>query len=583
MRINFLQTKKGERIDLPNKITVFVGPNNAGKSQTLKDIRCMLDRQQSPIKEPVILRDDTSCFNIPTLDDVRSFLYFKDSTSNVNHYTVGGILCNLIQRNSVEIHKPQMDKYDASDDEGRFLFFQYFSKYYFALMDAETRLKLSSETTSFNPLEKEPENLLHTLFKNQDIEKMLQEAFLGAFQQNIKLDISQLTKLCFRIGKEVAKIPADTRVAHKVAKNFPKLDSQGDGYRSFAGIIVGLLLCKERIIMLDEPEAFLHPAQAFYLGKWIGENQGLLGSQLLICTHSSNFLSGMLTGTQELQIIRLQRDGNDTTYNVLAADIAVQLIKNPILSSQRVIEGIFHKGVVICEADADRAIYQSVASICHNSNREILFIHAHNKQTLAVVADVLKDTGTPVTVIADIDILRPGKDLENVYKVLTGQPLEEELNRMQDMLVNHIDSRPEDEVFQELKSNIDKLVEQLNKNEHSLEGARAALKRIHGETSKWSAMKKQGIRWLNDEQRENASQLISYLSKVGFFVVPVGELEGWIDLVEKRKNKWIVPALEAIYDQKTPRGLRLFVGDVLNFFKGNGCSNVESWISETIS
>ena len=122
-------------------------------------------------------------------------------------------------------------------------------------------------------------------------------------------------------------------------------------------------------------------------------------------------------------------------------------------------------------------------------------------------------------------------------------------------------------MLKELKSNVEELIVQFNKGEHTLDGARSALKRILKEASKWSAIKKDGIRALNEEQRSNAMQLIDSLAKVGLFVVPVGELEGWIKLGTSKKNKWIIPALDEINKQRTPEGLKKFIGDVLKFFK----------------
>ena len=565
MRINYLNLKEGEPVGLLHKISVFVGPNNSGKSQTLKDIRILMDRQQANMK-PVILKDDTTCFDIPDLKTIKKEISFVESRSNVNQYTIDGIGSNLIKKNTFDVNIQHIDGYDGySDEQKRNIFFAWFGKSYIAMMDAETRLKLSSETSSFNPSESTPENLLQSLFMNPEIEARLQTAFKKAFSQDIKLDVSQMIKLCLRIGNDVNRIPVDTRMAYSITKDIPKIDYQGDGYRSFAGIVIGLLICKNRIILLDEPEAFLHPAQAFFLGKWIGENCAMLGSQLLICTHSSNFLSGILSGTQDLGIYRLHREGNKTSYNHLTPEIANKLVSNPILSSQRVIEGIFHSGVVVCEADSDRAVYQSVASICHNSNREVLFIHAHNKQTLALVADALLRTGTPVAVIADIDILRPQKDLDDTYKVLASKEMTPELKEMQKRLDSFIESRPDEEVFIELKQNVAELMQQLDEGKHTLEGARSALSRIHRETSKWSAIKRNGVDVLPAEEKENAQKLIAELAKVRLFVVPVGELEGWIKL-DKTKNKWIVPALETIHGRKTPPELSKFVGDILRCF-----------------
>lgn len=566
MRINCLNLKQGEPVQLAHKISVFVGPNNSGKSQTLKDIRLLMDRPQAN-STPVILKDDTTCFEIPDVRTIKKDIPFFASRNNVDHYTFEGIRSNLSEKNSFDIHIPQLESYDGRpDDQKRNMFFSWFGKSYIALMDAETRLRLSSETNSYNPSEERPQNLLQSLFKSTEIESKLRSAFKEAFKQDIKLDVSQLQKICLRVGNNVNQIPADPRTAYTVARDIPKIDNQGDGYRSFAGIVIGLLICKNRIVLLDEPEAFLHPAQAFFLGKWIGENSAILGSQILICTHSSNFLSGILTGTKDLDIFRLNRVGNQTFYNHLTPDVADQLIGNPILSSQRVIEGIFHSGVVICEADADRAVYQSVAAICHNSNREVLFIHAHNKQTLATVAGVLKQTGTPVAVIADIDILRPEKDIDDVYKALTGTVFPRELKIKQNQLDSFIESRPEDEVLLELKQNVSELLDQLNNGNHSMEGARSALSRIKKETSKWSAIKRNGLDALEVSEKENASQLIKELAQKGFFVVSVGELEGWIDLGTHKKNKWIIPALEEINNRKTPQGLSDFVGSVLSFF-----------------
>lgn len=566
MRIKYLAIKEGKPVELHKKITVFVGPNNSGKSQTLKDIRFLLDRPYTPSQLPIILRDSTDCFEIPDFKAIKDTLIIRPSITNVEHYTIEGIKSNLIERSSFDIHDSQIKRYDdINEEQKRKNFFQWFSKFYIALMDAETRLKLASETSSFIPSESTPENLLQSLFLKQDFEEILSKAFKDAFHQDIKLDASQLLKLCFRVGNDLDKIPEDSRTAYKVATRIPKIDIQGDGYRSFVGIILGLLLCKNRIILLDEPEAFLHPAQAYFLGKWIGENKDSLGSQLLICTHSSNFLSGILTGSQDIEIFRLKRTGNNTSYTKIEPKVASSFISNPILSSQRVIDGLFHKGVVICEADADRAVYQLVASKCHNSNREILFIHAHNKQTLALVADMLKQAGTPVAVIADIDILRPDKDLDEVYKVLTDGEIPAELSVLRRKINSYVDNRPEDEVLEELKGRVSEFLHQLELEEHNLEGARSALNRIYRETSKWSAIKKSGINVLEGDIQTCAIQLIEALAIIGLFVVPLGELEGWIDL-GKHKNKWIVPALEMINDRKTPQNLSLFVGRVLHFF-----------------
>ena len=54
-------------------------------------------------------------------------------------------------------------------------------------------------------------------------------------------------------------------------RQFQTLDEQGDGFRSYVGVVLSVLLSEGRTILLDEPEAFLHPMQARRLGAWLAE------------------------------------------------------------------------------------------------------------------------------------------------------------------------------------------------------------------------------------------------------------------------------------------------------------------------
>ena len=124
-----------------------------------------MDRQQSPIKTPVILKQDYSCFDIPNLTTIKKHITFKDSITNIDNYTIGGINSNLFGKSNIEAYKPQIENFDNLDDKvKRNTFISWFGKYYISLMDAETRLRLSSETNSFIPQEAQPDNLLQSLF-----------------------------------------------------------------------------------------------------------------------------------------------------------------------------------------------------------------------------------------------------------------------------------------------------------------------------------------------------------------------------------------------------------------------------------
>lgn len=387
------------------KMTVFVGPNNSGKSQTLsgksqtlrdKRVR-MVDGQKS---KPVII--DNFDFEISTsVEECLEDIDVRDSNYNIAHKTISGLQYDLLSKDSRELYMPTLESELKKDTALNFIL-NNISRYYVANLDSSTRLKLILTTASFNPTSDNPSNLLQALFLDKKNERILIDAFNAAFNMDIKLDYSELISLCLRVAKKLPHLPDDPQQAYLITRDLSKIDSQGDDFKSFVGIVLGLLFSKKRIILLDEPEAFLHPAQAKFLGKWIVDNSDIFEGKILICTHNSNFLSGVLSSDKKVDIYRLNRTENVTHYNLLPPDATDKLSKSPILSSQRVVEGIFHKGVVVCEADADRAVYQSVASIECNSNQEILFIHSHNKQTHKDVAKLLYDAKIPVALIADM-------------------------------------------------------------------------------------------------------------------------------------------------------------------------------------
>lgn len=114
-----------------------------------------------------------------------------------------------------------------------------------------------------------------------------------------------LGTLEYRIGTDFSFVSANPQEAFKQLSSFPLLDTQGDGMRSVLGIVSAIVSVKKPIILLDEPEAFLHPPQALQLGEVIS---GLVESsqQIFIATHSADFLRGLLSSTRDAVIIARQ-------------------------------------------------------------------------------------------------------------------------------------------------------------------------------------------------------------------------------------------------------------------------------------
>lgn len=195
----------------------------------------------------------------------------------------------------------------------------------------------------------------------------------------------------FKVGNNFSLVSNNPQEAFEQLSGYPLLDTQGDGLRSVLGMISAIVSAKKPVLLLDEPEAFLHPPQALQLGEIIS---GLVEPSqqifIAIATHSADFLRGLLSSTRDAVIIHLDRVENITEANVLDSATLNQIITDPLLSSSRVLEGMFYKGVVATEADADTVFYQRLFQKIGSAD-EVHFVNAHNKQTLKKIIDPYKN------------------------------------------------------------------------------------------------------------------------------------------------------------------------------------------------
>lgn len=74
----------------------------------------------------------------------------------------------------------------------------------------------------------------------------------------------------------------------------PLLEQQGDGMRSYMGLLLHILGGAHQITLIDEPEAFLHPPQARLLGRTLA-NRSVGRQQVFLATHSVDVVQAFWT------------------------------------------------------------------------------------------------------------------------------------------------------------------------------------------------------------------------------------------------------------------------------------------------
>ena len=134
-------------------------------------------------------------------------------------------------------------------------------------LNTDGRLNLAASKQVQNLRTQGAKNVLEALFLSgveatEQVRKYIQDIF----EVDVHLDTSNLGMLQYKVGKDLSSISENAQTAYKQLEKYPLLDAQGDGLRSALGIISALVSIKKPIVLLDEPEAFLHPPQAMQLG-----------------------------------------------------------------------------------------------------------------------------------------------------------------------------------------------------------------------------------------------------------------------------------------------------------------------------
>lgn len=552
-KINKLKFTDGTEIE-PGALTLIVGPNNSGKSRFLHDIVTLTTCG----KQPHIVVDSLE-YSLPSNTDelFESYKIEVFNDANNNQVYLRSLSSCMTKLHNIGIGvdwKERLDRLLLLKDENSFnTFGPWFGNTLVAMFSTEDRLKLIKESES---AEKGiTQTLLQAFYKEgAAVEKMASCIVKEAFQKDLKLDFSSLRKILLRVGDDLSSAPLDPREAIAYYENIEKLDDQGDGIRSFVATVLTILVGNRPVLLIDEPEAFLHPPQAFRLGEVVAQNSPS-DRQVFVATHSSEFLRGVLSQRQDVTILRIDRPTNGTsTIKVLQSADVAKFVNDPLLSSTRILDGLFYKGVIIVEADADAVFYQRIGrQLVEADNFHIA--HAHNKQTVAKVLQPYQSLGIRYAAIVDFDVIR----VKNEFRALVNEfqfPLDRQtrLLELREQIVDHIERVPANEllanVIHELEAELTNIQESQATPETKLSNLMGNLKRVRESGTAWKPYKIKGRSALDSDNQALFDELREICSERGLFIVPVGELEGWlvdygIDFTTN-KSKWIVAALQSI-------------------------------------
>jgi hypothetical protein len=321
--------------------------------------------------------------------------------------------------------------------------------------------------------------------------------------------------------------------------SYPTMTSQGDGMRSFAGAILSLLVQPRNIVLIDEPEAFLHPPQAKRLAETVAEETDE-NSQVFIATHDDEIVRALLDAAgNRVTIARITRNQNKNKITVLDHQRIAQLWIDPLLRTSAVLSSLFHSIALFCEGESDVRYFKALLDATRGEGREAdyQFYHVGGKDRIASVASALSALGVPVIAIVDIDILADKGSFVRLLESLGGRP--QEIQSDYQIIASSVADKGRLN-YVEFSEDLRKLASDVEKEKEVSKKAVERSASIVRRASTWQRIKDVGKVGFNGEVL-NAFERINTLAKAsGLLINPEGELEGFCRNVSRsRKAVWL--------------------------------------------
>ncbi|WP_208449908.1 ATP-dependent nuclease [Burkholderia ambifaria] len=499
IRLKFGRTPGSPGISVPTTpITVFVGPNNSGKSRILSEL---FQYCQSGLKNTgALIFDELTFSGFSEADIDLSIERVKQKPNQNESVPAGNVIVGNARLGRSTLPLVDLTEHMRRPQSNHPAFCQWYLKLATLMLDGASRIQLVNNQHA-GDLQEPPQTSFQLLFRDDTKRREVRRIVSEAFGSYFVLDPTNLGQLRVRLSERPPKNDLEERGLHADAVAFHAaavdIAQSSDGVKAFTGILTEVMAGDPHVLLIDEPEAFLHPSLASKLGYELSKAALSTHKNIFVSTHSSSFVMGCIQSGAPVNIIRLTYRAGVATARVLPSDEILELMRHPLLRSTGILNGLFYEFVVVTESDTDRAFYQEVNERLLQLKPEwgiknCLFINAQNKQTVQTILRPLRKLGIPSAGIVDIDVIKEGGTT----------------------WTNLLDGAAVPEISRQ-----------------AMAATRAAIKKAMDASGK--DMKRDGgLNILQGENREAADNLIKQLTDYGIFVVPGGELESWLKRLE---------------------------------------------------
>lgn len=417
------------------------------------------------------------------------------------------------------------------------------------MLTADQRLQLAEPPQNIALARDNPAHPIHFLLRDDKLEADLSERFRAAFGLDLVVHRNAGNIVPLHVGERPRPEGNEDRASLSYIQKLerlPQLHLQGDGMRSFAGVLLATSVGRETVVLVDEPEAFLHPPQARQLGGILAQRpEGR--RQIFVATHSTDILRGILdTSSKHVRVLRLQRSGTANEVCQLSNEQIKTLWGDPLFRYSNILDGLFHEQVVVCESDGDCRFYSATADAIGATETvrppDTMFTYCGGKARLATVIRALRSVNVPVAAVADFDVLSDENPLKSIVESLGGQW--DEIQTDWRTTKAAIDQKKPDLSSKDVTDEIQAILSSV-KDPTFPASAKTRIGEVLRRTSAWAHAKTLGKAFVPHGHAHLAcDRLLLSLRRLGLHVVEVGELECFAKSVGGHGPTWVDAVLQ---------------------------------------
>lgn len=557
-------------------VTAIVGGNNAGKTELLRDILRLaanfdlLKAEVGSDQEPqaVVLADlafapkltaERVLLGLTVIDpEGREGAVVQGIGPNLKtsfRRSVGRELKNLLYRPVMSARSLWMTPLGA------------LMPLRLSFVDLEDRRRLVAPTLAIGPLDG-PENLLQVLqFAAPEVHAELDAAFGEIFEGvHIKLDDSQRVQLTLRVSASFPPALADPIQNVRQYSQIRNLADEGDAYQSVAAVLMATLLGRGRVLLFDQPSAFLQPEQARRLGRWLARRAALLSCQIFVATRDADLLQGLFDGESNVTVLRVSRRENLTRLQAVPQEQANALANTPLLACQEGLRLLMRDGVIVTPNETSRIFYQTVTSRCTDAEN-VGFVQSIDARNMGFVTGTLRQCGLPVCAVTELESLASEQAFAELVAAATGSPAPQPWMATRERLARHVESWMDRQGSASRNADVESFLDQVKSG--GTTGSEMNLISPANALRGWEKVRRERLEWIPRELRAWVEEMLEDLKRKGVFVSPKGRLQNWIDVGGDGNDRgaWLTRALRSLEQGQCPAELRAFATEMVSFLK----------------